>query len=140
MSDLSSKQQQFTRLIIKLISYGLDLGYEFTFGEALRSDEQAEINSLGQEGREKLATLISPVFADLAAKIRNNGKADGIRLSIHQDKLALDLNLFKAGLYLDKTSDHLILGEYWESLDPDCRWGGRFRDGNHYSMIHFGRM
>src|SRR3990167_1648952 len=139
MSDLGAKQQKFVRLTHKLKEFGWDLGYEFAYGEGLRSDEQAEINYLGQEGREKLAKLIEHEFADLAAKIRNNGKADGIRLSIHQDKLALDLNLFKAGRYLDKTSDHLILGEYWESLDHDCRWGGRFRDGNHYSLEHQGR-
>ena len=57
--------------------------------------------------------------------------------SLHYDRLAADLNLFKDGKYLFKTGDHKGLGEYWESLDPDCRWGGRFRvkDGNHYEMI-----
>jgi hypothetical protein len=26
------------------------------------------------------------------------------------------------------------LGEFWEGLHPLCRWGGRFNDGNHYSI------
>ncbi len=53
--------------------------------------------------------------------------------SKHYSRLAVDLNLFKDGVYLDKTEDHKPLGEYWESIGGT--WGGRFRrkDGNHYS-------
>lgn len=68
---------------------------------------------------------------------------DGIghmRNSNHYIRLAQDFNLFKQGKYLSKTEDHKALGEYWESLAPDCRWGGRFSDGNHYSLEHEGRM
>lgn len=57
--------------------------------------------------------------------------------SLHYDRLAADLNLFRDGEYLIKTEAHRELGEYWESLNPDCRWGGSFstvRDGNHYEM------
>ena len=54
--------------------------------------------------------------------------------SLHYDRLAIDINLYMNGEWLTKTSDHEFLGEYWESLDPDCRWGGRFKDGNHYEM------
>jgi len=62
-------------------------------------------------------------------------KTGHIKNSAHYDRLAIDLNLFKDGVYLTATEDHRTLGEYWESLDPDCRWGGRFRDGNHYEML-----
>ncbi len=57
--------------------------------------------------------------------------------SLHYSRLAIDLNLFKDGKWLDKTEDHKPLGEYWESLGGS--WGGRFRDGNHYSLEHYGR-
>ena len=138
---LGEQQKLFVRLVHKLLAYGWDLGWEFTFGESFRSDEQAEINSLGQDGREKLAVLIQGQYPDLALKVRNNGKNNGIRLSIHQDKLAVDLNLFHrvSGAYLGETEDHELLGAYWESLHPLCRWGGKFRDGNHYSMEFMGR-
>lgn len=55
--------------------------------------------------------------------------------SFHERGLAIDLNLFKNGKYLIKTEDHKPLGKYWEGLDLECTWGGRFRhqDGNHYS-------
>jgi len=59
--------------------------------------------------------------------------------SNHYIRLAIDLNLFLNGKYLTSTEDHRPLGEYWESLDPACRWGGRFNDGNHYSLEHEGR-
>ena len=57
-----------------------------------------------------------------------------IKDSLHYSRLAIDINLFKNGRYLKRTEDHEVLGTYWESLDPDCKWGGRFGDGNHYEM------
>jgi len=60
--------------------------------------------------------------------------------SNHKLKLAIDLNLFRDGSYLNATEDHRELGEFWKSLAPDCRWGGDFSqpDGNHYSLEHYG--
>lgn len=58
--------------------------------------------------------------------------------SCHKVGLAIDLNLFKDGVYLETTESHQELGEYWESLDPLCRWGGSWDDGNHYSMEYLG--
>lgn len=60
--------------------------------------------------------------------------------SNHYIRLAVDLNLFRDGEYLITTEDHKPLGEYWESLHTLCRWGGRFNDGNHYSLEHEGRQ
>jgi len=52
--------------------------------------------------------------------------------SLHCKRLAVDLNLFKNGRYLRSTKSHEPLGEYWESIGGS--WGGRFEDGNHYSI------
>ncbi len=58
--------------------------------------------------------------------------------SFHYKRLAIDLNLFKDGVYLTETKDHEPLGIYWEGLGGT--WGGRFsederkKDGNHYSF------
>lgn len=60
----------------------------------------------------------------------------GHRKSLHRVRLAVDLNLFRNGEWLQKTDDHLPLGEYWESIGGS--WGGRFNDGNHYSLEHEG--
>ena len=56
----------------------------------------------------------------------------------HKNKLAIDLNLFKGGAYLSTTEDHTPIGEWWEQQHEFCRWGGRFQDGNHYSLEHEG--
>lgn len=58
--------------------------------------------------------------------------------SLHKRRLAIDLNLFKDGQYLTETMDHAPLGAYWESMGGT--WGGRFGDGNHYSLEHDGMM
>ena len=56
--------------------------------------------------------------------------------SLHRSRLAIDLNLFKDQVYLTATDDHTPLGEYWESIGGT--WGGRFNDGNHYSLENNG--
>lgn len=57
--------------------------------------------------------------------------------SRHTCRLAIDLNLFREGRYLDKTSDHLELGVFWGNLGG--RWGGHWGDGNHYEMHYIGK-
>lgn len=103
---LRQKQSLFVTLVVKLITKGHQLGYEFTFGDAQRSIQEA--------------TRL------------------GFKNSNHTRRLAIDLNLFKDGHYLSSTESHRPLGEYWESLHPMCRWGGKFGDGNHYSLEHNG--
>jgi hypothetical protein len=67
---------------------------------------------------------------------RDDRCAYGQPFSLHKKRLAVDFNLFKDGHYLTSTEDHKPLGEYWESIGGS--WGGRFRDGNHYSLEHEG--
>lgn len=109
---LRQKQSLFVRLIARLIDHADSLGYELTFGEAWRSEWEAT-----RLARAKL----------------------GIRLSLHRDRLAVDFYLFKNGLWLTTTEAHRPLGDWWEQQHPLCRWGGRFGDGNHYSLEHDGR-
>lgn len=56
--------------------------------------------------------------------------------SLHKEKLAIDINLFKNGVWLKNSEDHKELGEWWESIGGS--WGGRFNDGNHYSLSYRG--
>lgn len=58
----------------------------------------------------------------------------GHLFSAHKKRLAIDLNLFRNGEFLESTDAHKELGEWWEQQHPQARWGGRFRDGNHYSF------
>ena len=64
-------------------------------------------------------------------------KEGHMKNSLHYDRLAIDLNLFKDGVYLTSTDDYAPLGEYFESIGGT--WGGRFQDGNHFSVAFGGR-
>lgn len=56
----------------------------------------------------------------------------GHEKSLHKRCLAADLNLFKDGNYLVATNDYEPLGLIWEKMGGS--WGGRFNDGNHFSV------
>ena len=140
--SLRQNQSRFARALPKLLLKAEALGYAVTLGECLRSDEQAEINALGEHGRERCAQVLEREFPLLAAKIRNNGKwANGIRDSLHCYKLAIDLNLFDAqGRWIQDSGPYAELGAYWKSLGADHRYGGDFGDTPHYSIEHGGRQ
>jgi len=55
-------------------------------------------------------------------------------------RLAIDLNLFKDGIFQESSEAHKELGEWWETQHLMARWGGRFNDANHYSFLHDGTM
>ena len=136
---LRQKQSRFARQLPSLLDYAYSLGYEVTLGECFRSDEQAEINALGRMGREAVAQLVEVQFPLLAKKIRNN-TGNGIRNSLHCQRLAIDLQLFDArGQWVQEPYPYSLLGEYWESIGSDHRWGGRFGDTPHFSIEHEGR-
>lgn len=109
---LGQKQRAFTKLIPRLIDYIYEMGYEATLGDAFRDPR---------------------VHGAIGVKM-----GYGHPNSAHKSRLAIDINLFKDGVFLQNTEDHKIFGEWWEKQDPDARWGGRFRDGNHYSFEHNG--
>lgn len=109
---LGEKQELFMRLVPRLIDKAHELGFEIRGGDLYR-DPRVH----GPFGTKKSYS---------AAK------------SAHKLKLAIDLNLFKDGKFLRHTEDHRQLGQWWEKQHELCRWGGRFNDGNHYSLTHWG--
>ncbi len=118
--SLQALQTQFALMVARLIVHATELDYEPTLGEAYRTPEQAAINAK---------------------------KGTGIEHSLHCDRLAIDILLFKGGIYLTSTCDYEQLGEWWESIGGT--WGGRFKrdpvtgkggpDGDHFSLAYQGR-
>ena len=108
---LSEKRVLFTGLVAQLIQWGHENGYMVAIDQAKRTEAEAKANA-------------------------KSGK--GITNSLHLIPLAVDLVLYIDGEYKTKTEDYRALGEYWESLSPLARWGGRFNDGNHFSLEHNG--
>ncbi len=111
---LGKKQELFMRLLPRLIHKAHTLGFDIRGGDLFRDPR---------------------VFGSMGDK-----KGYGHKNSNHKLKLAIDLNLFKDGEFLSKTIDHKELGEWWEKQHELCRWGGRFNDGNHYSLENNGTM
>ena len=109
---LGEKQKLFMRLLPRLIDYIHEQGFEGTEGDAFRDPR---------------------VHGEIGEK-----KGYGHPKSAHKNRLAIDINLFKDGKYLDTTEDHKLIGDFWESLHELCRWGGDFGDGNHYAIEHNG--
>ncbi len=111
---LGEKQRLFVRLVGELIRFAYASGYELTFGDAYRSPEQAKANAAA---------------------------GSGIANSLHTQRLAIDLNLFKDGIYVTDSAAYKPLGDFWKGLDAGCCWGGDFvtrADGNHFSIQHNG--
>jgi hypothetical protein len=65
--------------------------------------------------------------------------SDHMRTSLHHIGLAVDLDMYVNGEYQTTTEAHDASGRMWELRHPLCRWGGRFGDGNHYSIEWEGR-
>lgn len=106
---LLEQQQLFAHLVADLINQAYLLGYTLTLGEAWRTPEQAEWNA--QRGI-------------------------GVAHSLHTERLAIDLNLFKDGVLITTVDGYRPLGNYWKGLNDLARWGGDFKspDSDHFSL------
>lgn len=109
--SLSQKQRRFTLMVAKFVLKCYELGYEFTYGDAFR------------DHRLHGAPGVKAGY--------------GHRSSCHKLRLAVDFNLFKNGVYQPSTEAYREIGELWESMGGT--WGGRFEDGNHFSLEHEGQ-
>jgi len=106
---LREQQSLFVKLIAQFIEWAYAEGYELTFSEAWRSPEEAEIQA---------------------------AKGAGVTHSLHTERLAIDLNLFKDGVLTVGKADYQPLGDKWKSMHTLARWGGDFRrtDADHFSL------
>lgn len=88
----------------------------------------------------KLIEEIESLGAEAAISFvkRCEGCPVGTKNSNHKKSLAVDIDLYVHGVYQVSTKAHQPLGDFWEGLHPNCRWGGRFRDGNHYEFVQEG--
>ena len=112
--SLSKKQQRFTECIGTLIAYAYSRGYGFTFGDAYRDER------------------VHGGFGARSSYAAAN--------SVHKVRLAVDLNLFVDGEYITDGEHpaYQELGALWKTLDDEARWGGDFKDANHFSFQYQG--
>ena len=111
---LGEKQELFARQFGHLLTHAYILGYQVRIGEVQRTQAQANENAR---------------------------TGVGISNSLHLDKLAGDINLFKDGKYLTDPEEYRALGEFWCSMHELNRWGGNWKtrsDPFHFSVKHRG--
>lgn len=118
--SLSDKQFTFAKNVIQLLTYAMARGWKFTLGEVLRPEEMQKIYL--EEGKTT------------------------VEHSLHEDKLAIDINFFKPiqdhGFIVRydltyKKEDLQDFGDFWESLNSKNEWGGNwktFLDTPHFQM------
>lgn len=119
--SLVEKQFLFAKLLGRLLAYATEQHLWVTLGECYRSPAVAELNAL---------------------------KGLGISNSLHIQRLAVDLQLFRpddpdSWIYLKAGTEpeYAKLGDFWCSLTDLCRWGGHFHpkpDYDHFSITHNG--
>lgn len=85
-------------MVAELVLFAYCRGLEMTYGEVYRTKEQQALH------------------------VKNG--VSRVKHSKHQDRLAVDLNLFIDGKYVKDKKKYRVLGEKWEALGG--RWGGRF--------------
>ncbi|WP_422858761.1 hypothetical protein ACOKFD_15580 [Flagellimonas sp. S174] len=100
---LSERQRIFTKNIGCLILHAESIGIGLTFGHAWRSLEEQR-------------------------RLKSEGLSQTLN-SRHLDRLAVDFNFFVDGQLTYDFDTIKPLGDYWESLHTDNRWGGDF-NGN----------
>ena len=72
-------------------------------------------------------------------------RTGGPKHSLHRQRLACDIQLFKNGRYLRNTEDYRYLGQWWikygRNAGSPLEWGGSYTryDGNHFSYGWQGR-
>ena len=118
------------RLLPRLIDKAHELGFEIRGGDLFRDPRVHGF--LGEKGPKWLRKIIE-TFSLVWPK-----KWYGNKYSAHKLKLAIDLNLMLDNALVTTTQGHKQLGEWWERQHALTCWGGRFEDGNHYSITHQG--
>lgn len=106
--SLGKQQELFSRDLSKLLIKAFELGYEIRMGEGERPLAMQEIYV-------------------------RTGKSKTLN-SQHIKKLAHDLHFFKDGQICYPQE----LGDYWESLSKENRWGGNwksFKDKPHFERF-----
>lgn len=115
--SLLDKQNEFVKTLVRFFTW-LDInGYEISLGEAYRP------------------LWVAKQYAAMG---------QGIEHSLHTDRLAIDIQLFRRGVWLQTFEDTRDAGTFWESLStPGLQfcWGGFFTppDTVHFSLSNEGR-
>lgn len=121
MSELTDKQALFMQCLSKLLTHGPEICRYRVYKIRFRLGEGYVADSIDKPFEDtphlKTGTHFTRTGIDLIVDVWDELKQDWIWITgSHQV--------------------YYILGTYWKSLNPECRWGGDFmkRDFNHFSI------
>ena len=106
MSALLELQAKFTELLPRLLDY-------------------MRLREVGTDMSHVLAEVYRP--PETAALYAQQGR--GSKTSLHCEKLAADILIFKKGVLCTTGDEYKVFGAYWKSLHQFARWGGDFTHG-----------
>lgn len=109
MSNLVDTQAAFLLNVCSLVAHATAIGFDVTGGELWRTQEQQAV-------------------------YRKTGKSKTDN-SMHLQRLAIDLNFFMHGVWIQDKKQLQEFGDFWESMNPKNRWGGNwvtFLDTPHF--------
>ena len=95
---LGQNQEKFTEDLAKLLNYLIKNNYQIRIGEVERTQAQQQIYI--KEGKSKTLN------------------------SMHLKRCAADLHIFKDNEWLQSKQELQEIGDYWEGLDINNKWGG----------------
>jgi hypothetical protein len=98
--SLVNEQFEFLKDVVKLINKAVEFGFVVTGGELYRTVDQQRL------------------YTKTGRSLTMN--------SMHLKRCAIDLNFFYEGKLTYDKALLSPLGDYWESLNPKNRWGGRW--------------
>ncbi|GAF82677.1 unnamed protein product [marine sediment metagenome] len=110
--SLSDEQYRFIQDLTLLFEFCIEHKIKLTGGELYRTKDQQEL-----------------YFSAGKSKTMNSN---------HLKKLAIDLNFWIDRKLTYKKSKLQFIGDYWESLSENNRWGGNyksFRDTPHFERV-----
>jgi hypothetical protein len=118
MATLRDERCLFSLRISQLVQWAHTQGWSLCFDEGRVFLQRVGTNSKG----------VDEAYQD---RVHKNG-------SFHYSGLAMDLNLYVHGEYQSQDCpEWQAIGKYWNSLGPECTWGGSFMtkktDLNHFS-------
>jgi hypothetical protein len=95
----------------------------------------------------KYSCATNEVKREQAEADANAQKGIGTKSSLHLLGLAVDMLIYRMGVYLTDSDKYRFAGDYWKTLDSKYCWGGDFRDaagnpkpdGGHFSRTYQGR-
>lgn len=143
MSELVEKRIAFAICVGKLLAFCEKFGYRAVLCEVMRTPMQSEWNATHCSWKDAHGRRCERELSD-AVHSTHVFRPIGIRGSLHQNGLAIDLLLMAQGqdgswMIDDREDGYRAMADYWKTLHAEACAGIDFGDSGHFSLAYNGR-